>query len=156
MSRSDLQLQIRAQGFAAHRHSFRCEYGISAEVCFIKTKTPNNLLIIRLTPHMGIFGKSEYDKQLVESARQLAVSKAQQEEFARQMALSKMQAEEAQRQLELARRHQEHTDRQQRETAEVMERTRQHQERYAKLLDTWEAQARRFEAILTKWEQGGS
>ncbi|MBI3870608.1 MAG: hypothetical protein HY299_18930 [Verrucomicrobia bacterium] len=75
--------------------------------------------------HMGLFGKSEYEKQLEVSAKQ--------------------QAETA-RQLEIM-------ERQQREHDALMARSREQQERYAKLLDTWEEQARRFDAMLAKWEQ---
>ena len=75
--------------------------------------------------HMGLFEKSEYEKQLEVSAQQ--------------------QTETA-RQLEITKRHQ-------REHEEFMARSREHQERYAKLLNVWEEQTGRFEAILRKWEQ---
>ena len=87
---------------------------------------------------MGLFGKSENQKQY---EQQLEVTARQQAEAERQLAVSKAYQEDAQRQ------HQQND--------EDMQRSRQLQDRYAKLLDIWEAQARRFDAILTKWEARG-
>lgn len=89
--------------------------------------------------HMGLFGKSEYEKQLEVSAQQ-------QTETARQLEITERQQGITERQQGIA-------EQQQREHEELMARSREHQERYAKLLDTWEEQTRRFEAILCKWEQ---
>jgi len=85
-----------------------------------------------------LFGKSEYDKLLEISARQLAQSARQAQETERQLQISKAQQAETERQLELTKRQQDQAEKQQREAAELMGRSRQHQERYAKLLDTWE------------------
>jgi hypothetical protein len=75
--------------------------------------------------NMGLFGKSEYEKQLEVSAKQQA---------------------EAARQFEITERHQ-------REYEAFLARSREQQDRYTKLLDVWEEQARRFDALLAKWEQ---
>ena len=85
---------------------------------------------------MGLFGKSEYGRQLETSARQQA-------ETQRQQIIFQQQSDEQQRQLEISRRRQEEHERllqtaateRQRQVAEYDEQTSQNlqsQERYTK------------------------
>ena len=95
---------------------------------------------------MGLFGKTEYERQLEISARQLA-------EMDRQMEKFKAQQDQAQENLDDYKKRAAITVHQQQETAALQALEKQNLERQAKLLDHWEDQARRFDALLTKWEQ---
>ena len=88
---------------------------------------------------MGLFGKSEQQRQVEETARQLEITRQKQEEV--------------QHQMEIGRRQLEEYDARQKEVLAQMERSRTNQERYEQLLDTWEDHARRFEAFLTRIEK---
>jgi hypothetical protein len=109
--------------------------------------------IIEFLAAMGLFGKSEYERQLEVSARQLA-------ETDRQMEVFKAQQAETQRQIEAYNKRQELAERHHQEMAATYQRrdeiaARQQEEmaaqleRHAKLLDKWEEQAQRFDAVLS-------
>ena len=90
------------------------------------------------TIYMGLFGKSDYERQLETSAKQLAMHEVQQHETQQQLDRSKQQFEMAERLWQ--------------QNALLIERGFQNQERFQKLLEKWEEQTARLDALLRKWE----
>lgn len=104
---------------------------------------------------MGWFGKTEYEKQWEESARQQAEAARQQAESARQQERAREFEDKSDRLFAISKANHERSTLQIEETAILIEMQRQNAERTSRLLDTCEALGRRLDAFLTKWEQRG-